>query len=124
MIEKFFSVWYIYLKNKNVEKKEKVLSFLSYAVVISYIFDFFVHEFVYGRLNTDKLPFLICIVLSPIIAFVQFNKKFAKFIDPSTVLAIVGPMLYLCYPVSIGDDEPWCYQAFQIMFYHGALCAW
>lgn len=114
----------LYFKDKSVEKKEKVLSILVYAVVISYISDFFVHEFVYGGLNTDKLPFHICTVLCPIVAFVQFNKKFAKLIEPATALAIVGPMMYLCYPASIGSGEPWCYQAVQTMFYHGTLCAW
>ena len=114
----------LYLKNKSVEKKEKVLSFLAYALVIAYISDFFVHEFVYDGLNTDKLPFHLCTVLCPIVAFVHFNKRFTKFIEPTTALAIVGPMMYLCYPANIGSGEPWCYQAVQTMFYHGVLCAW
>ena len=32
--------------------------------------------------------------------------------------------MYLCYPASIGDGEPWCYQAVQTMFFHGVLLAW
>ena len=32
--------------------------------------------------------------------------------------------MYLGYPATIGDGEPWCYQAVQTMFYHGTLMAW
>jgi hypothetical protein len=40
------------------------------------------------------------------------------------MLAIVAPLMYICYPASVGDGEPWCYQAVQTMFYHGTLLAW
>ncbi|MBR5900293.1 MAG: YwaF family protein [Clostridia bacterium] len=115
---------YFGYRNKNDEKKDKLLGILSYAITISYLSDFFVHEFVYGGLNMDKLPFHICTVLCPIVAFTQFNAKFKKFLEPVTMLAIVAPLMYLCYPASVGDGEPWCYQAVQTMFYHGTLLAW
>lgn len=111
-------------QGKSAESKEKVLRFLAYAVVLSYLSDFFVHEFVYGGLNTDKLPFHICTVLCPLMAFAQFNRNGDKIKEPVAVLAIIAPMMYLCYPASIGDGEPWCYQAVQTMFYHGVLMAW
>ena len=44
--------------------------------------------------------------------------------DFVVILSIVAPLMYLSYPASIGDGEPWCYQAVQTMFYHGALIAW
>ena len=112
------------LKNKSVEKKEKVLRVLAAVLVISYVSDFFMHDFVYGGMNMDKLPFHICTVLCPIIAFTQFNKRFQRFIEPITMLAIVAPMMYICYPASIGTGEPWCYQAVQTMFFHGVELAW
>ncbi|MBQ3116290.1 MAG: YwaF family protein [Clostridia bacterium] len=115
---------YLGFRKKNDDKKEKVLRILAYAVVISYLSDFFVHDFVYGGLNMDKLPFHICTVLCPIMAFTQFNKRFKKFLEPVAMLSIVAPLMYLCYPASIGDGEPWCYQAVQTMFYHGTLLAW
>ena len=37
--------WYL-LRDKDDSKKEKALRFLSYALVISYLSDFFVHDFV------------------------------------------------------------------------------
>ena len=40
------------------------------------------------------------------------------------MLAVLSPMMYLCYPASVGDGEPWCYQAVQTMFFHGVLMAW
>ncbi len=117
-------LWYSF-KNKSDDKKKQLLDILVYALVISYLTDFFMHDFVYGDgLNMDKLPFHICTVLCPIVAFTQFNKHFKKFVEPVSFLAIVGPLMYLVYPASIGDGEPWCYQAVQTMFYHGVLMAW
>ena len=112
------------LRNKSNEKKEQALRILSYALVVSYLSDFFVHEFVYGGLNTDKLPFHICTALCPLSAIAQFNRKGHKILESVTVLAVLAPMMYICYPASIGDGEPWCYQAVQTMFFHGVLMAW
>ena len=112
------------LHRKSMETKTRALRFLAYALVISYLSDFFVHEFVYGGLNTDKLPFHICTVLCPLLAIAQFNRKGDRIAEPIAILAILAPLMYLCYPASIGDGEPWCYQAVQTMFYHGVLCAW
>ncbi|MBQ8374018.1 MAG: YwaF family protein [Clostridia bacterium] len=112
------------LRNKSMETKDKVLRILAYALVISYLSDFFMHDFVYGEMNMDKLPFHICTVMCPLVAFAQFNKRFKKFLEPITAVAIVGPLMYLCYPASIGEGEPWCYQAVQTMFFHGVELAW
>ena len=127
---------YFLLRNKTVEEKTKAMNILIYALVISYISDFFVHEFVYadyddagnliaaGGLNMDKLPFHICTVLCPIAALVQFNKFGKRFKEPVVALAALAPLMYLAYPASIGSGEPWCYQAVQTMFFHGVLLAW
>lgn len=115
--------WFL-LRNKDVQRKEKALRLLAYALVISYLSDFFVHEFVYDGLNSDKLPFHICTVLCPLAAIAQFNRKGHKILEPVALLSILAPMMYLCYPASVGSGEPWCYQAVQTMFYHGVLMAW
>ncbi len=115
---------YLALRHKGEESKERALRFLAYAVVISYLSDFFVHEFVYGGMNMDKLPFHICTVLCPLAAIAQFNRNGHKIAEPVAILAILAPLMYLVYPASIGDGEPWCYQAVQTMFYHGTLMAW
>lgn len=112
------------LRNKNAQKKEQALRFVAYAVVLSYLSDFFVHDFVYGGMNMDKLPFHICTVLCPLMAIAQFNRKGERILEPVAVLSVLAPMMYLVYPASIGDGEPWCYQAVQTMFYHGMLMAW
>ncbi len=112
------------LHRRSGETKTRALRFLAYALVISYLSDFFVHEFVYDGLNTDKLPFHICTVLCPLVAIAQFNRKGDRIAEPIAVLAILAPLMYLCYPASIGEGEPWCYQAVQTMFYHGVLLAW
>ena len=115
--------WYL-LRDKDDSKKEKALRFLSYALVISYLSDFFVHDFVYGGMNMDKLPFHICTALCPLTAIAQFNRKGHKILEPMAVLATLAPMMYVCYPASVGEGEPWCYQAVQTMFFHGVLLAW
>lgn len=112
------------LRRKSEECHERALRFLAYALVISYLSDFFVHEFVYGGMNMDKLPFHICTVLCPLVAITQFNRKGDRILEPVAILSILAPLMYLCYPASIGDGEPWCYQAVQTMFYHGVLLAW
>ncbi len=112
------------LRNREEETKVKAMRLLCAAVVFSYLSDFFCHEFVYGGLNTDKLPFHICTVLCPLAAFAQFHRKGNKIIEPVAMLATLAPMMYLCYPASIGEGEPWCYQAVQTMFYHGVLMGW
>lgn len=117
-------LFWLNFRSKSAEKKEKLLRALAYALVISYISDFFVHEFVYGGLNTDKLPFHICTVLCPLVCFAQFNHNGCKVKEPIAVLATLAPMMYLCFPASVGDGEPWCYQAIQTMFFHGVLMAW
>lgn len=126
---------YFGFRNKTYGEKERFLGLLIILLTVSYISDFFVHEFVYatvengvvvegGGLNMDKLPFHICVVLCPISAFVQFNCKFKRFREPVAMLAVLAPMMYIVYPASIGSGEPWCYQAVQTMFYHGTLMAW
>lgn len=117
-------LFWLNFRSKSAEKKEKLLRALAYALVISYISDFFVHEFVYGGLNTDKLPFHICTVLCPLVCFAQFNRNGRKIKEPVAVLATLAPMMYLCFPASVGSGEPWCYQAVQTMFFHGVLMAW
>jgi uncharacterized membrane protein YwaF len=120
---------YFALRKGTKAEQEKVLRILAYALVISYISDFFVHEFVYGTidapggLNMDKLPFHICTVLCPLVCFAQFRKN-SKILEPVVILATLAPLMYLCYPASVGDGEPWCYQSVQTMFYHGMLLGW
>lgn len=118
-----FLTWKL-LRDQKEEKKERALRFLAYALVISYLSDFFVHEFVYGGLVTDKLPFHICTALCPLMAIAQFNRNGHKILQPVAVLAVLAPLMYLVYPASIGEGEPWCYQAVQTMFFHGVLLAW
>ena len=111
-------------RKKDAAARERLLRLMCYALVFSYISDFFFHEFVYGGLNMDKLPFHICTVLCPLAAIAQFNRKGDKIREPVVMLAVLAPMMYLCYPASVGDGEPWCYQAVQTMFFHGVLMAW
>ena len=118
-----FLAWWI-LRKKDAQAHDRALRFLAYALVLSYLSDFFVHDFVYGGLNMDKLPFHICTVLCPTVAIPQFNHRGDKIREPVAVLATLAPLMYLCYPASVGDGEPWCYQAVQTMFFHGVLLAW
>lgn len=115
---------YLVLRNRSEQSKEKALRLLAYALVLSYLSDFFVHDFVYGGMNMDKLPFHICTVMCPLMAGAQFNRNGKKILEPVVMISIIGPLMYLCYPASVGDGEPWCYQAVQTMFYHGVLLAW
>lgn len=118
-----FLCWWLTRKSAEATK-EKVLQILAYSLITSYVSDFFFHDFVYGGMNIDKLPFHVCTVLCPLVCVAQFNRNGHKIAEPVAVLATVAPLMYLCYPASIGSGEPWCYQAVQTMFYHGVLFAW
>ncbi len=128
---------YFLLRKCTMERKVAVMKILIVAVAVSYISDFFVHDFVYasydeatgalisgGGLNMDKLPFHICTLLCPLALFAQFNKYGEKIKEPVVMLASLAPLMYIFVPASIGDSEPWCYQTVQTMFYHGVLLAW
>lgn len=125
---------YFCFKDSSPEKKEKLLNVLVILLLVSYVSDFFVHDFVYaevvdgayvgGGLNMDKLPFHVCVVLCPLSALVQFNGRLKKFREPVVMLAALAPIMYLSYPANVGAGEPWCYQTVQTMLYHGTLLAW
>lgn len=118
------TVGWLCLRKKSVITKTRALRFLAYTLVFTYLSDFFCHEFVYDGLNTDKLPFHICTVLCPLVAIAQFNRKGERIMEPVAILSMLAPLMYLAYPATIGDGEPWCYQAMQTMVYHGVLFAW
>ena len=90
-----------------------------------YAADFFIMPLAYGNIDVDKLPFHFCTMLSILILFVQFGKPFGFMREAVTALAIVTPMMYLCYPGSaLGGITPFCYQVIQTFLYHGAVMAW
>ncbi len=125
----------VFLKKATDETKAKVFSILSISLCALYIFDYFAiplyntHECADGSilymLDVDKLPFHICTILCPVVAFVQFNKKFARFREPVAILVIVAPLMYLTYPGSaVGELSAFCYKVLQTFLYHGVLLAW
>lgn len=76
-------------------------------------------------MNNDKLPFHLCTVLCPIVAFTQFNARFEKIKEPVAILAITGSLMYIVYPGNaIGEISPFCYKILQTFIYHGILFAW
>lgn len=137
-----FSIWHIIyiililgltiggayiLKNKDANKKSKVLGILAYLVVGIYIADFFIQPLSSSdyTMNVDKLPFHICTLMGVLVPFAQFNKKFDKIKDVICCLSIVGPLMYITYPGSaLGGVSPWCYQVIQTFVFHGLVFAW
>lgn len=115
-----------YLKSHK-EKTRPTLRALSYVITALYVSDFFLQPFVSSdfTMNIDKLPFHICTVLCPIIAFAEFNPKFAKIKEPVAILAIAAPLMYLVYPGNaIGEISPICYKILQTFIYHGCVFTW
>ncbi len=122
----FGAIFYLYyrFRNRSEQDKENLLRGLVYALMICYFADFFVQEFVYGSMVTEKLPFHICIVTAALMPFAQFNRNGKKILEPVTAMAVLSSMMYLCFPMSGGEGEPWCYQAVQTVFFHGTQLAW
>lgn len=114
------------LRKKSGSAKTKVLNFIAYVIAIVYIGDFFIQPlFRDGAMNVDKLPFHICTLLCPVIAFTQFNKSFACIKEPVAFLSIISPLMYIVYPGSaLGTESPFCYEIIQTFIYHGLLLAY
>ncbi len=117
-------ILYLRLRNADLEKKERALGYVVYVLMFSYFSDFFVQQFVYGGMTEEKLPFHVCIVTAVLMPFAQFNRNGKKILEPVVVLAVLSPLMYLCYPASVGEGEPWCYQTVQVMFFHGVQLIW
>lgn len=115
-----------YLRKKDISTKERVLNIIAYAIAVVYIGDFFIQPlFRDGAMNVDKLPFHICTLLCPVIAFTQFNKRFACIKEPVAFLSIISPLMYIVYPGSaLGTESPFCYEIIQTFVYHGLLLAY
>lgn len=113
--------------NKHKEKMKPTLRFMVYALVALYVSDIFLQPFISDdfTMNIDKLPFHICTIMCPVVAFTEFNSKFDKFREPVAFLSIVAPLMYIVYPGNaIGDISPFCYKIIQTFVYHGLLFSW
>lgn len=113
--------------NKHEDKKKSTLRILAYSLVVLYLADFFIQPFFSSdfTMNIDKLPFHICTMMCPVVAFTQFNSKFDKIREPVAFLATAASLMYLVYPGSaIGELSPFCYKVLQTFVYHGVLFAW
>ena len=136
-----YSVWHIlyasmifaaiigmaaYLCRKDTSVKNRVLNLIAYSIAVVYIADFFIQPlFRNGAMNVDKLPFHICTLLCPVIAFTQFNKRFACIKEPVAFLSVISPLMYIVYPGSaLGTESPFCYEIIQTFVYHGLLLAY
>lgn len=121
------TIWLAYYLKAHKEKEAPTLRVLAYALVIVYIADFFIQPFIASdfTMNIDKLPFHVCTVLCPLVAFTEFNKRFEKIQEPVTILAIAAPLMYIVYPGSaLGEISAFCYKVIQTFVYHGLLFAW
>ncbi len=115
---------YFRFRDRSEAEREKCLRGLVYALMFSYLSDFFVQQFVYGGMTEEKLPFHVCIVTAVLMPVAQFNRKGYKIMEPVAILAVLSPMMYLVFPASVGEGEPWCYQTVQVMFFHGVQLMW
>lgn len=125
----------IFMRRATDEAKNKIFGILVSVLCALYAFDFFAVPLyntetlqdgsILYALDVDKLPFHICTVLCPVVAFVQFNKRFARFREPVAILAIVAPLMYITFPNgAVGGISAVCYKIVQTFLYHGTLLAW
>ena len=123
------------LSKKSEKVQDRVLSIIASATAFLYLSDFFIQPLMHGdasvagEMNIDKLPFHICTLLCPVLNFVQHSRCCGKLIkaikEPVAILAIVGPLMYICYPSgAVGDISPICYKMLQTFIYHGLVFSW
>ena len=114
-------------KNKDEQKKDKVLRLFAYLTFGLYIADFFIMPLSdsYSGISVYKLPFNICTMMAVFVPFVQFNKRFKPIKDVVVVLSTASTLMWMCYPGSaLGGQPPFCYLIFQTFMYHGLLFCW
>ena len=119
------------LRSCSVKTQKNVLDGMVYAFTIIYIAGFFLMPFTRSSftMDMDKLPFHLCTLLCPVICFVQFNTRFAKFFarikEAVVLLATTGSLMYLCYPgAAVGGISPFCYRVIETFLFHGLMCGW
>ena len=121
----------IFISRKSDKVKDTVMRLIACSIAVIYTADFFIQPLMHGdssvggEMNIDKLPFHICTVLCPIIAFAQFNKRFAFMKEPIAFLAIVAPLMYITYPNgALVEVSPLSYKIIQTFVYHGLVFSW
>lgn len=119
----------IFFKKENVEK-ERLLSIIAVAVLVTYIGDFFIQPFynggtmdVNGELILDKFPFHICTVLCPLIFFSRFFKAGKVIKTPVIVLSVLAPLMWLIFPGTAlnSSQSAFSYEVIQLFLYHGLV---
>lgn len=118
----------VLFKNKDEEKKHKLLNVIAILCIIVYIADFFLMPLcdTYGyKISYDKLPFHICTLMCSFIPFVQFNNKFAPIKGVITMLTLTSSTMWMTYPGSaLNGQSPFCYSVLQTFFFHSLIFCW
>ncbi len=113
-----------YLRKKSSECNLRVIRWLAGLSLFLYLADFFVMPLYLGEMEVDKLPFHICTAAVILAAAVTFVPSCYRFRTPVTVLALVGPLMYLVYPGSaLGGVSPFSYRVVETFLFHGMLFA-
>ena len=118
----------ILFRNKNKEFKSKFVDITVLAAFLLYIADFFIMPLSQNRIDTGKLPFHLCTLMS-ILCFLSRNtKSFSKFKTSFTLLGLIGALMYLVYPAGVlsGTGQYFdgiSYRIIQTVLYHGLMLA-
>ena len=110
----------IIFRNKSNETKQKVLNFSAVALIVLYIFDFFVQPFWAGSMIVNKLPFHICTATGVLIPFVTFNKRCSFLKTTITIWAVLAPLIWLIVPINVlnAPHRLYSYPILQSYMYH------
>lgn len=113
----------VYLRNKTVEKRRKVISGMINIAFGLYMADFFLMPLAYGAIDTEKLPFHICTTMCVLCFASRYNTFLKKYKLQFAALGFLCNLVYLMYPAGVmwHSVHPLSYRVVQTLAFHGVM---
>ena len=113
----------LYVKNKSVQTRTKVINGVVGAALGLYVLDFFLMPFAYGEIHIDKLPFHVCTTMCVMCFWSRYNGFLGKFRLQLAMLGFLSNLTYLIYPAGMMwlNIHPLSYRVVQTLVFHGVM---
>ena len=113
----------LYLKNKDCDKREKIINAVVAVAFGLYVADFFLMPFAYGVIDIEKLPFHVCTTMCVMCFLSRHNAVFGKFRLQLAMLGFLSNLVYLFYPAGMmwRGIHPLSYRVVQTLVFHGVM---
>ncbi len=115
-----------FFRNKSEKTKQLIINICINGAIILYALDFFIMPFSRGSIDTDKLPFHICTLMSIACFASRHNRIIGKMKTTFALMGMLGAILYVFNPsgVATGEVSIFCYRIIQTLLYHSLMIAY